>query len=174
MGSEMCIRDRCLHCADTRSGDVVPRPLGETVHGTAPNEVVHFDYLYVGESGPQASQGSPEDGGFRYILVIMDDLSNFVVDEQTWEPFKEIFEAAPEFLAKELRKLRVTRAIAARIKRIWYSIVIFSTSWRFLRIKLVARIYSSNAPWGCCDEMRLSVEFVTVGFLGICRQYCCD
>ena len=25
-----------------------------------------------------------------------------------------------------------------------------------------------------CDEMRLSVEFVTVGFLGICRQYCYD
>ena len=25
-----------------------------------------------------------------------------------------------------------------------------------------------------CDEIRLSVEFVTVGFLGICRQYCCD
>ena len=31
--------------------------------------------------------------------------------------FKEIFEAAPEFLAKKLRKLRVTRAIAARNKR---------------------------------------------------------
>ena len=30
---------QCLHCADTRSGDVVPRPLGETVHGAAPNEV---------------------------------------------------------------------------------------------------------------------------------------
>ena len=40
----------------------------------------------------------------------------FEVDERRWEPFKEIFEAAPEFLAKELRKLRVTRAIAARIK----------------------------------------------------------
>ena len=39
---------------------------------------MHFDYLYVGESGPQASQGLPEEGGFRYILVIMDDLSNFV------------------------------------------------------------------------------------------------
>ena len=25
-----------------------------------------------------------------------------------------------------------------------------------------------------CDEMRLSAEFVTVGFLGICRQYWCD
>ena len=52
---------QCLYCADTRSGDVAPRPLGETVHGTAPNEVVHFDYLYVGESGPQASQGLSED-----------------------------------------------------------------------------------------------------------------
>ena len=39
---------------------------------------MHFDYLYVGESGPQASQGLSEDGGFRYILVTMDDLSNFV------------------------------------------------------------------------------------------------
>ena len=38
---------QCLHCADTCSGDVVPRPLGETVYETAPNEVVHFDYLYV-------------------------------------------------------------------------------------------------------------------------------
>ena len=36
---------QCLHCADTRSGDVVPRPLGETVNGTAPNEVVHFVYV---------------------------------------------------------------------------------------------------------------------------------
>ena len=67
---------QCLHCADTRSGDAVPRPLGETVHGTAPNEVVHFDYLYVGESGPQVSQGLSEDGGFRYIFVNMDDLSS--------------------------------------------------------------------------------------------------
>ena len=72
---------QCLHYADTRSGDVVPRPLGETVHGLAPNDVVHFDYLHVGESDPQASQALPEDGGFRYMLVIMDDLSNFVLME---------------------------------------------------------------------------------------------
>ena len=69
---------QCLHCADKRSGDVVLRPLGETVHGTAPNEVVYFDYSYVGESGPQASQGLSEDDGFRYTLVFMDDHSNFV------------------------------------------------------------------------------------------------
>ena len=44
------------------------------------------------------------------------DWVGFEVNERTWEPFEEIFEATPEFLAKELRKLRVTRAIAARIK----------------------------------------------------------
>ena len=41
-GMEAQIREfvrQCLHRADTRSGDVVPRPLRETVHGTAPNEV---------------------------------------------------------------------------------------------------------------------------------------
>ena len=58
-GVEASMREfvrQCLHCADTRSGDVVPRLLGETFHGTAPNEVLHFDYLYVGESGPQISR----------------------------------------------------------------------------------------------------------------------
>ena len=55
---------QCLNCADTRSGDVVTRPLGETVYATAPNEVVNFDYLDVGESCQQASQGLSEDCGF--------------------------------------------------------------------------------------------------------------
>ena len=44
------------------------------------------------------------------------DWIGFEVDERTWETFKDIFEAAPQFLAKELRKLRVTRAISASIK----------------------------------------------------------
>ena len=41
-------------------------------------------------------------------LIVLVDWVGFEVDERTWENFKEIFEAAPEFLAKELRKLRVT------------------------------------------------------------------
>ena len=49
-------------------------------------------------------------------LIVLVDWVDFEVDERTWEQFKENFEATPEFLAKELRKLRVTRAIAARIK----------------------------------------------------------
>ncbi|CAM9761861.1 unnamed protein product, partial [Sphacelaria rigidula] len=83
-GVETNVREfvrQCLHCADSRADDVVPCPLGETVHGTTRNEVVHFDFLHVGESGPLASQGLSEDVGFRYISVIMDDLSNFVALE---------------------------------------------------------------------------------------------
>ena len=41
---------QCLHCVDTRAGEIVPRPYRDTVHGTAPGEVVHFDFLYQGMS----------------------------------------------------------------------------------------------------------------------------
>ena len=50
-------------------------------------------------------------------LIVLVDWVGFEVDELTWEPFKEVVDAAPEFLAKKLRTLHVTRAIAARIKR---------------------------------------------------------
>ena len=42
---------------DRRAGEIVPRPYGDTVHGTAPGEVVHFDFLYVGSSGPEGNEG---------------------------------------------------------------------------------------------------------------------
>ena len=108
-------------------------------------------------------------------LIVLIDWVGFEVDERTWEAFKEIFEAAPEFLAKELRKLRVTRAIAARIK----SEFVFNCGiLNFLAFSLYqacrSNLFVQRACWGCCDEIRLSVEFVTVGFLGICRHLCCD
>ena len=49
-------------------------------------------------------------------LIMLVDWVGFGVDERNWEPFKEIFKAAPEFLARELWKLRLTRAVTARIK----------------------------------------------------------
>ena len=33
-------------------------------------------------------------------LIVLVDWVGFEVDERTWEPFKEIFEAAPEFSQK--------------------------------------------------------------------------
>lgn len=40
----------CIHCIITRSGEIVPRPLGTALHGTKANEVVHIDYLYIARS----------------------------------------------------------------------------------------------------------------------------
>ena len=52
MGSHMDsqVRDfvrQCLHSVDTRAGALVPRPFGDTVHGTTPGEVTHFDFRYT-------------------------------------------------------------------------------------------------------------------------------
>src|SRR3546814_579462 len=37
----------CLHCRGAKGPALHPRPLGETKFGNAPNEVVHFDFLFV-------------------------------------------------------------------------------------------------------------------------------
>ena len=42
---ELC--KKCLHCLPTRGGVRIPRPLGEAVHGTERNEVLHMDWIYI-------------------------------------------------------------------------------------------------------------------------------
>ena len=74
---------QCLHCMDLKKGAKILRPLGETVHGRRPGEGLHFDYLYVGDSGPLGKDGLYEEDGSECILVVMDDLSNFVRSERT-------------------------------------------------------------------------------------------
>ena len=74
---------QCLHYMDSKAGENIPRPLGETVHGTRPGEVLYFDYLYVGDSGPLGKDGLDEGDRLKYILIMMDYLSNFVWLEPT-------------------------------------------------------------------------------------------
>ena len=47
---------------------MVPRPFGEIFHLTEVGEVLHFDYLKLGDS----------DDGYSYVLVLVDDVSLFV------------------------------------------------------------------------------------------------
>ncbi|KAJ0392975.1 hypothetical protein P43SY_009109 [Pythium insidiosum] len=56
-----------LHCMTTVKG-TIPRPLGETLRATKPNEVLHFDFLTM-VTGV---------GGVKYILVLKDGMSGFV------------------------------------------------------------------------------------------------
>jgi Integrase zinc binding domain len=59
----------CLHCVATIPGDKVPRPLGMQLHATKPNEILHFDFLYIGLS---------RVGKFQYFLLLKDDLSGYL------------------------------------------------------------------------------------------------
>jgi hypothetical protein len=59
----------CLHCVATIPGDKVPRPLGTQLHATNPNEILHFDFLYIGLS---------RDGKYQYLLLLKDDLSRYL------------------------------------------------------------------------------------------------
>ena len=59
---------QCLHCMDSNAGEKIPRPLGETVHGRRPDEVLYFDYLHVEDSGPLGKDGSDE--GDVFFLAI--------------------------------------------------------------------------------------------------------
>ena len=69
-----------------------------------------YDFLYVGSSGPEGSEGLPEEDGFRYILVIMHDLSNFV----SLEPAEA---CTTEVMAKHVLNLCKTMGVP----RVWVS-----------------------------------------------------
>ncbi|KAF0707228.1 hypothetical protein AaE_013713 [Aphanomyces astaci] len=57
----------CLHCMVV-DGESIPRPWGEALHATKPNELIHFDWV----SFPEATDG------LKNVLVIKDAMSGFV------------------------------------------------------------------------------------------------
>jgi Integrase zinc binding domain len=59
----------CLHCVAKVPGNKVPRPLGMQLHATKPNEILHFDFLYIGLS---------RDGNYQYLLLLKGDLSGYL------------------------------------------------------------------------------------------------
>lgn len=62
----------CLQCNQTKGGHTIPRPWGTVVTGDFPNDVITFDYLYIGK--PMAGQTHD----FRYVLVLKDTYSHYV------------------------------------------------------------------------------------------------
>ena len=58
---------KCMHCILSRVGQKVPRPLSSTAHASHPNQMLHFDYLYMG-SGV---------GGLKYVLVLNENFSSY-------------------------------------------------------------------------------------------------
>jgi hypothetical protein len=59
----------CLYRIATIPGDKVPRPLGTQLHATKPNEILHFDFLYIGLS---------RDRKYQCLLLLKDELSGYL------------------------------------------------------------------------------------------------
>ena len=53
---------QCLHCVDSKAGNAMRRPLGDQVHGTEVGDVLHFDYLSLGESDAIDTDGLVDRG----------------------------------------------------------------------------------------------------------------
>ncbi|ETV90961.1 hypothetical protein H310_14305 [Aphanomyces invadans] len=56
----------CLHCLCV-DGVVVPRPWGAALHAERHNELIYFDWLQL----------PPASNGWKYVLVVKDDMSGF-------------------------------------------------------------------------------------------------
>ncbi len=63
--------DKCLHCLRVKDS-MIPRPFGYAMHATKSNKIIHYDFLFIGKTR------TDYDHKFQYVLVIKDDLSNFV------------------------------------------------------------------------------------------------
>ena len=77
------------------------------------------------------------------------------------------------FSRKELRKLRVTRAVAAHItSKLVFSCDLLNGFGVCLNVKLVAR-FSPNELWGAVTKSRRHVEYISDDMdddLGICSE----
>ena len=77
-----------------------------------------------------------DDQGDITVLVYWE---GFDAEERTWESLHKIHSSAPDFLLKELRKLRLTRALKGKLA-LEYGISLWShaiSSWFCLVVKLV-------------------------------------
>lgn len=64
-------------CTDSKVGTIVPRALGEVVYGSEVGEVLHFNYLSMGESD-EMEVGGLVEGVDDILIVLMDELIRFV------------------------------------------------------------------------------------------------
>ena len=63
----------CLQCNQLKGGKTIPRPYGRTFIGKKPNEVISFDYLYMGKPASSCPHS------YTYIMVIKDTYSMYVM-----------------------------------------------------------------------------------------------
>lgn len=49
-----------LHCSESYSHEIIPRPFGEQIHATERNHILHYDLIHIGAN----------EEVFMYLLII--------------------------------------------------------------------------------------------------------
>lgn len=65
----------CLHCADSKGGALVPRPLAELRHGAIVGEVL-IDYFHLRDA--EGDDAVSEETDLVYVLLKVEDVSGHV------------------------------------------------------------------------------------------------
>src|SRR5437016_12104641 len=58
---------KCIHCISNKQS-TIPRPFAEATHASHPNEVLHYDFLFISSKNKEV----------KYVLVLKDDLTNYL------------------------------------------------------------------------------------------------
>jgi hypothetical protein len=61
----------CLHCQRVKGSGIEPRPWGQIPKADGPNQVIHFDYLFI--------RATDSDDKPEYVLVMIDGFSRYVM-----------------------------------------------------------------------------------------------
>lgn len=67
---------QCMHCADSNGGALASCPLVELRHSAVVVEVLHYDYLHLGDV--EGGSVFSERTGLVYVLEMVEDVSGFV------------------------------------------------------------------------------------------------
>ena len=92
-----------------------------------------------------------DDRGDIVVLVDWDDTD---AEERTWESLRKIHSSAPDFVLKELRRLRLTRALKDKLAselEFLCDRMRFRLGFVWLSSSFVLRL---NKLWGCCSQKK--------------------
>ena len=126
------------------------------MHGRRPGEVIHYDYFYVGVSGSLGKDGLDGGDEFKYTLIMMDDLSNFVMLEPT-ESCKSASTA--KHLLRWCKTLGVPEVWVSDIAS-YFKTRVMKTLEGALRVKY--RFAVVNSPWSSGPSKRMISEMKRV------------
>ena len=95
-------------------------------------------------------------------VIVLVDWEGFDAEERTWESLRKSHSSAPDFVLKELPKLRLTRALKSKLTSEYGFLcdrMRFRLGFVWLSSSFVLRL---NKLWGCCSKKKVPSRRVSI------------